>query len=245
MMSGMTTRRYPTALTAPSQQDPHAIRLGIGWVQQQLQPDQQALVWTPDKPSLMEHPPLAAFARANASMTPRTRTARWSGGPVLAGWPTTDELAELADDRRVSALCVIPHGTLDEVAAWAAATAAVQLGAEAAQASPQAALDPVVVQGLETLTVMVNHANQLAGSSDRRDAVAVLTTLHRGGYALTPAAVYAWALAHGWPARGAQRLREMCNRLSGGHTLRAAGADRCLRPDILQHWQQGAAGGGG
>jgi hypothetical protein len=160
--------------------------------------------------------------------------------PVLAGWPATDELAELADDHRVSALCVIPHGTLDEVAAWAAATAAIQLGNEPAPLPAPPRLDPVVVQGLETLTGMVNHANQLAGTFDRRDAVAVLTTLHRAGYALVPAAVYAWALAHDWPARGAQRLREMCERLATGHTLRAAGADRCLASDILQQWRTSA-----
>jgi hypothetical protein len=243
MMSRMTTRVYPTALTAPSQQDPQAIRLGIDWVQQQMQPGQQALVWTPNRPALMEHPALVVFARANTSATAKTPATGWPGGPVLAGWPTTDELAELADDERVSALCVIPHGTLNEVAAWAAATNPARLGATAEQLPTAAPLDSVVVQGLETLTAMVNHANQLAGTLDRRDAVAVLTTLHRAGYPLTPGSVYAWALAHDWPAGGAQRLREMCERLSTGHTLRAAGAERCLAPDILQQWQQAAVDG--
>lgn len=239
-MMAMTTRAYPTAVTAPSQLDPQAIALGIGWVRQHLQAGQQALVWTPNRPSLMEHPQLVVFARANLSATAKTSATGWAGGPVLAGWPATDELAELADDRRVSALCVIPHGTLDEAAAWASATGAVQLG-DTAPALPAAVpLDPVVEQGLDTLTAMVNHANQLAGALDRRDAVAVLTTLHRAGYRLAPSAVYAWALAHGWPARGAQRLREMCERLSTGHTLRAAGADRSLAPDILQQWRDAA-----
>ncbi|HZN77895.1 MAG TPA: hypothetical protein VFC00_40310 [Micromonosporaceae bacterium] len=76
----MTTRVYPTALTAPSQQDPQAIRLGIGWVEQQLQPGQHALVWTPTRPALMEHPPLMVFARANTSATVRTPAAGWLGG---------------------------------------------------------------------------------------------------------------------------------------------------------------------
>lgn len=86
-----------------------------------------------------------------------------------------------------------------------------------------------------------HHGNQLAGSMDHRDAVAVLTILHKGGYQLDPAAVHAWVLAHGWPAGRAKRLREMCVKLSGGHSLRATGAAAVLRPDILQQWRQAAA----
>jgi len=62
----------------------------------------------------MEHPQLVLLARANASMTTRTSAAGRRGGPVLAGWLATDELVALAGVRRVSALCVISHGTLDE-----------------------------------------------------------------------------------------------------------------------------------
>jgi hypothetical protein len=65
--------------------------------------------------------------------------------------------------------------------------------------------------------------------------------LHKGGYQLDPNTVHAWVLAHGWPAGGAKRLREMCVKLTSGHTLRAAGAAAALRPDIHQQWQQDAA----
>ncbi|HET8659167.1 MAG TPA: hypothetical protein VFM55_09235 [Micromonosporaceae bacterium] len=233
----MTNGRYPTALTAPSQQDPQAIRAAIAWVHGQLEPGRQALVWTPNRSALMEHPDLVVFARRHTSMTRKTSsTMRWSGGPVLAGWPDTDALDELAEDRRVSALCVIPHGTLDEVAAWAARTGATRLGT-AAVLPALATLDPVVERGLEALTGMVNHANNLAGVLDKRDAVNVLTTLHQGGYPLDPEAVHSWVLAHGWPARGAQRLREMCDKLVAGRTLRA-GAPSILGRDVLQQWQQ-------
>ncbi|WP_203919661.1 hypothetical protein [Rugosimonospora africana] len=235
----MTDGRYPTALAAPSQQDPQAIQAAIDWVHGQLKPGQQVLVWTPNRPALMEHPDLVVFARAHTSMTQKTRSnVRWSGGPMLAGWPDTDALDELAEDRRVSALCVIPHGTLDEVAAWAARTGAVRLGT-AGSLPEVATLDPVVERGLEALTGMVNHANNLAGALDKRDAVNVLMTLHHGGYPLDSAAVHSWVLAHGWPARGARRLREMCDKLAAGRTLRA-GAPSILGRDVLQQWQQSA-----
>jgi len=89
-----------------------------------------------------------------------------------------------------------------------------------------------------TLTALVNHANQLAGSMDRRDAVNVLLTLHDGGHRLDPAALYAWALASGWPAGGATRLKELATDIVGGRRPRAD--RRALRPDILTVWRQEA-----
>lgn len=106
-----------------------------------------------------------------------------------------------------------------EVDAWAVtAGPELLLGAEGGSARP--VIDPVVVEGLKSLTVMVNHGNSLAGGLDERDAVAVLTTLHRGGHRLDAEAVYAWALANGWPGRGAERLREMAQKISGGTRMR-------------------------
>jgi hypothetical protein len=58
-----------------------------------------------------------------------------------------------------------------------------------------------------------------AGSLDRSDAVAVLRTLKKAGYALLPNDVYSWALSNGWPAGGAERLKE-----TGGRPWKRAAA---------------------
>jgi hypothetical protein len=41
--------------------------------------------------------------------------------------------------------------------------------------------DPVIVEGIKTLTTMVNYGNTLAGAMDKRDAVAVLMHLRDAG----------------------------------------------------------------
>jgi hypothetical protein len=161
----------------------------------------------------------------------------WSGGPVLAAWPSRAKLGEIADDRRTRALCVIPWNA-DETAAWEQAFHPVLL----AGASPRLVshgLDPVVVAGLSHLTRSVNLANNLAGALDRRDAVAVLRVLHKGGYALPGDQVYAWALGHGWPSRGAERLREMAEKIDAGRTMQLKGAWP-FRDDILDTWKSSA-----
>jgi hypothetical protein len=102
---------------------------------------------------------------------------------------------------------------------------------------------PVIVQGLVTLTRSVNHGNALAGTLDRRDAVAVLQTLHDGGHRLVAEDIYAWALANQWPARGAERLKELTSRIAGGHRPRL-GATYPFRDDILEVWRTGASEAG-
>jgi len=93
---------------------------------------------------------------------------------------------------------------------------------------------------LLTLTQSVNHANAPAGSMDRRDAIAVLLTLHDGSYRLVTDDIYAWALANGWPAAGADRLMELAARISAGHRPRLTGPFP-FRPDILDIWRAEAA----
>lgn len=75
---------------------------------------------------------------------------------------------------------------------------------------------------------------------DKRDAVAVLLTLHDGGYRLEPAQIYAWALKHGWPSRGAERLQDLATRIRSGTRPRVSTWP--LRPDILQRWREQAGG---
>jgi hypothetical protein len=99
--------------------------------------------------------------------------------------------------------------------------------------------DPVVARGLRTLTGLVNHANQLAGSMDRRDATNVLLALHEGGHRLEPEQTCAWTLAQGWPAGGATRLQELATRIAAGQRARA---DRtALDSDALRRWREEAA----
>ena len=77
----------------------------------------------------------------------------------------------------------------------------------------------------------------VGGALDKRDVVAVLTTLYRGGHALDAQAIYTWALANGWPGRGAERPREMAEKIGSGHRMQSYTRDNPLRPDALTRWR--------
>lgn len=238
------TRDYPTAMTDPAAPADQAMSDAIGWFAQQVQAlGGQPLLYLPQRRSAENDPQLSRLARAVKAETWTTlRSAGWQGGPVFAAWPDDKHLASVADHRGTTALVVLSWNAKD-VAGWAAAARPRMLSV-GASAPPAAVLgDPVVEQGLISLTRMVNHSNNLAGALDRRDAVSVLLTLHDAGHRLEPEPIYAWALAHGWPASGALRLREFVEKIVGGVRPRVQGSSP-FRPDILQQWREAAQTGG-
>ncbi len=232
-------REYPRAVTGNGANDPEGSqRAAIEWIAaQQKAVGGQVLLFVPQKSTLNHSGDLIAqLAKVPgvAVGTWRGYVSGWSGGPVLAAWPSREKLAEIADDRRTRALCVIPWVDEDTTPWEQASQPELLAGALAKTSAPS--LDPVVIVGLTHLTRMVNHANNLAGALDHRDAVAVLRVLHRGRYALPADEVYAWALANGWPARGAERLREMAEKIDAGRTVQMKGPSP-LRPEVLSMWK--------
>jgi hypothetical protein len=210
----------------------------IEWVvKQQKTIGGQILLFVPSKGDLSQaHNHVSQFANTPGVVVGPWRgyISNWSGGPVLAAWPTREKLGEVADDPRTRALCVIPFAE-GETTAWEQAVHPELLaGAVEATAGPE--LDPVVIVGLTTLTQRVNHANNLAGSLDHRDAVAVLRTLHKGGYQLSSDDVYTWALVNGWPSQGAERLRDMAYKIDAGRTVQMKGPWP-FRDNILAMWR--------
>ncbi len=199
----------------------------------------QPLVYAPGQSNVRDHELLSRFAKTSGVSVATWRgTSSWSGGPVLAAWPNREKLGEIADDRRTRAraLCVVPWAA-GELDAWIAAAQPELLGpALVPAAGPGQDLDSVVVEGLKSLTASVNHSNNLAGALDKRDAISVLRILHRAGYPLPRDAVYAWALAHGWPTRGAERLRELAGKFEDGVRVQLRGHSP-WRDDILEQWR--------
>jgi hypothetical protein len=233
-----SVRNIPRAVVAHKADDPQAYQRAAQWVLQQAQEGGQPLLYVPGARNFADEPVLVALSKRVTTATWKTLPRiRWAGGPVLAAWPTERHLNEIDNDGRTSALCVLTW-SLADVAAWASARQPQQLSPGVASPAPASISDPVVEQGLITLTHLVNHANQLAGALDRRDAVNVLRTLHEGGYRLVPDELYAWALAHGWPATGAMRLKDLAAQIaSGGRPRAERGA---LRADILDVWRADA-----
>jgi len=235
-------RNYPTAVTVSGAEDPDGSqREAVTWaIAQHKEVGGRILIFVPSKVDLSSMDNLLAqLAQAPGVVvgTKRDRAGDWSGGSVIAAWPTRETLGFIADDRRTRALCVIPWGD-EEVAPWKSAAKPELLGA-AEPADLVSKLDPVVVAGLKQLTRMVNHSNNLAGGLDQRDAVAVIRVLNGAGYKLPADDVYSWAISNGWPERGAGRLREMVEKTERGVRLQMKGASP-LRGDILDTWKSDA-----
>lgn len=156
----------------------------------------------------------------------------------MAAWPDRKHLAEIDSHGRTTALCVIGW-TANDTEGWLTAYQPTLLAATDVPATAPAISDPVVVEGMNILTAMVHHGNNLAGAMDKRDAVDVLMRLHDAGHRYEPEALYAWALAHGWNPRGAERLREPSTKAAAGKRLRR-GMPSALRADIVQVWRAAA-----
>lgn len=240
-----TERDCPAAITQNGARAPErAQRAAITWtLRKRAELGGTVLLFVPQKGTLARNDNLIARLATQPGVvvaTWRGGVSGWSGGPVLAAWPSREKLAEIADDPRTRALCVIPWLEKDTTA-WESAVRPERLD-EAAPAPTAPRLDPVVMTGLTHLTHSVNHGNNLASALDYRDAVAVLRTLHRGGYGLPADDIYAWALAHGWPGRGAERLRELAQKIDAGRTVQLKGGSP-FREDILEIWRAEASVG--
>jgi hypothetical protein len=236
------TRDYSCAVTAGPEHGDRGLRDGMRWIVVKARElGGQPLVFAPGRSNIRDVPLLEQFTKLPGVAVGTWRSIpEWRGGPVLAAWPNRRKLGEIADDSRTSALVVVPWAP-GELDSWIAAANPEPLGPAVGPtaASSSSILDPVVLQGLETLTASVNHANHLAGALDRRDAVAVLRTLSNAGYHLSPDAVYSWAFEHGWPARGAERLRQLAADFEAGKQPHMKGQFP-FRADILDTWRRAA-----
>lgn len=238
------TRDYPTAITCHEGEVPErAQQAAIKWVvEQQKVVGGQVLLYVPSKQDLEQVGGLISrfseLPEVAICTWRRVGKGSWFGGPVLAAWPDRAKLAEIADDRRTRALCVIPWAKGDTTA-WEEA-AKPELLAGATSTTITSTLDPVVIEALQRLTQMVNQANNLHGSFDRRAAIATLKILHNGGYRLPEYEVYAWAFSHGWPATGAEELRELAAKVDAGRVVQLKGGSP-LQNDILDVWRAEAA----
>jgi hypothetical protein len=181
-------------------------------------------------------PGLAGVIGASISTYRKTR---WQGGPVLAVWPDKKMLTTLDDDYRVTAICAVPWA-LPSIMEWIKAGQAIDLLGKA-QTSAAPRFDPVVEQALESLTISVNLSTALANPIDKTAAVTFLRVLHRARYKMDPGAILAWAMSHGWSARGAQELSDVARGVLEGRAYRVVKNAFRSDAELIAHWKERAA----
>lgn len=210
--------------------------LGAQWLQQQ--PGRKA-VFVPGKRNYQYNDALPRLTAGSVVLTPRTlQRELWSGGPLLACWPTEQMLGAISDSLggRISSVCVLEWGDAPFQRSWITAHGGIDLTTGQRASNRGEDLPPVVLVAMEHLNSMVNHANGLVSSFDKGMAVDTLQALVRGGHRFDVDGLCAWALANGFTASEVDRLRDYATKALAGHRFRDPGHGR-LRGDILQIWE--------
>lgn len=239
-----TERDYPCAVTNSSAGDPAAIERAFRWVRQHKQSGQKILLWLPQKSNICNDRQVEVISRQSDVVvgTSRDRFASdWSEGPVLGMWQHTEDLAKMPIGQP-TAMCIVPWVS-KRLAGWVRAVDAEILGdgRDWQLSAPEGLdLDPVVVRGLESVTLVINHGNTIKAGYEKRDVVSALLALHDAGYDLPPEAVQSWALGNGWRAENTNHLAEYCDQIARGSRPRFTGA-AALRPDIVALWRDEVA----
>ncbi|AWG97165.1 MULTISPECIES: hypothetical protein [Rhodococcus] len=235
---------YPCAVTNSSSADPTAIERAFRWVRQRKQPGQKILLWTPQKSNIRNDRQVEAISRHPDVLVGTSRgrfSSGWYEGPVLGMWQDTEDLAKMPIGRP-TAMCIVPW-VPERLAGWVRAVDAEILGDGRdwqLTTSAGQGLDPVVVRGMESITLLINHSNTIKAGYEKRDVVSALLALHDAGYELPAEAIQSWALGHGWRAQNANHLADYCAQINRGSRPRFTGAG-ALRPDIVALWRDEVA----
>jgi hypothetical protein len=210
--------------------------LGAQWLRRQ--PGRKA-VFVPGKRNYQSNDALPRLTAGAVVLTPRTlHRAQWSGGPMLACWPTEQMLGAISDrlGARVTSVCVLEWGDAPFQRAWISAHGGIDLTTGQRASNGGVHLPPVVLVAMEHLNSTVNHANGLVGSFDKGLAVDTLQALVRGGHRFDVDDLCAWALANGFTASEVDHLRDYATKALAGHRFRSSGQGP-LRVGILQMWE--------
>jgi hypothetical protein len=159
---------------------------------------------------------------AAASATFRCETTRtwygspWSGGPVLALFPSRKALAQILERSHIiTHLCVVESGG-ERPEAWLQAAKPTYIVGEP---DVHANLDPVVIGALLSLTAFVNRAHY-ANIEDTAAGIRTCQELLQLGYALDPDAFEGFVLENHWDPDAAARFAETVRQVSSGHRFR-------------------------
>lgn len=169
-----------------------------------------------------EHPILDALQDTGGVVTTTERSmsrSGWAGGPVLAALPNLKSLGMLGDNRRTSALCALTWN-FEAIAPWASAVGAQLRGADSDTAPAPAAGDAVLERAMISVTRRVNMNNTLKAGFEKSVVVGALQLLRDHHHVLDAGDLYAWALAHGWPARRVAELRDIVGHMNAGKNPR-------------------------
>ena len=211
---------YPTAVAS---YDDAGVEAAIEWCLEHIQDSDTLTVWTSLKSNLGNCEKLERLVNRYSNV--EHVTSRQGGfvgnpGPVLMAWPDMDDIAKMASNRHLRAMCVITWNE-NQIRPWVTAMNPGILGDGSTWERHTVTLDPVLVEALQSLTLTINHNNTIAGGFEKDQVVGVLLALHDAGVPMNGQAMQGWAIAHGWSRENPKRLAQYVNDINAGKRPRS------------------------
>lgn len=231
---------YPTAVAS---YDDEGIAAAIRWCSERMESGDTLAVWTSLKSNLSNCDELAQLVHRHSDVVHvagRGGVRLQAPGPILMAWPDMNDIGELVHRGRhqIRGLCVL---TLDDdrIRPWVTQMQPDILGDDSACATDIAALDPVVIEALKSLTLRINHNNTISAGWEKDQVVGTLLGLHDARIPMSGEAMHGWALANGWTGKNPQRLANFVAEINDGKRPRCR---RVLSSDQVQALRSKAHG---
>lgn len=215
----------------------------VEWALQHMQDDDTLTVWTSFKSTLGVSSHLAELVRDYENVEHIFRRGGAfvrEPGPVIMLWPDMDDIAELLRfaSHQIRALCVVSHDP-DGIRPWVTVARPTILGDTRAWDEQTPTIDPVAVEALSALTLMLNHSNTIAGGPNKDRVVGTLLVLRKARIPMDGDAFQGWALAHGWTGGNPKRLAGYVDDIKSGKRPQTRSV---IRDDYIDTLRRRAAG---
>jgi hypothetical protein len=230
---------YPVAVSSYTDE---GVEAAIDWCVEHIEDGDTLSVWTALKSNLENCSALDTLVRGHSNV--EHITGRGSGypsgpGPVLMAWADMDDIGKLVrHGRGIRALCVI-NWNEKWLQPWVTAVKPTILGDASLWEDEGTDLDPVLVEALKSMTLVINHNNTISAGFEKDIVVSSLLALRAARIPMDGEAIQAWALAHGWAGKNPQRLAKYVDEINAGKRPRSSYTHG---PDYVEHLRARAAG---
>ena len=212
---------YPCAV---ADQTDEGMNAALNWLLERKKDKEDLTLWVPLKSTLRNNDFLVDLAKYEGKglRIVAKGEVRCANGPVLAMYPDVEKLAYVTAATGITALAVVQWSDLFET--WVQ-----EVNAEILHElkfdydlpkygnGPEPELGAEVIQGLEHITLLINHNNTIAGTGFNKDVtVNKLLELHDKGFLLPAKRMAEWAIAHGWQHDNPRELINLVNKINNG-----------------------------
>ena len=176
---------------------------------------------------------------AELSLLTEKQTIYECNGPILAIYPTKELLDKIDGLFGVTHVLVTPW-IFDDIKQWVETWSAHELGIEVPEPTKRAALNPVVVEALKSLTSGVNLSTGIHHPSDKAAAIDLFQRLKTAGEDFDPIKVRMWLVSEGnWDPKLADDVMKVAQAVCEGRRVR--GGKPSWAEDIIEQWRKKAS----